>query len=101
MFKDLALWLFTVAFFEIWNKLEIVFNGQQKELIIHTMEYSVNIKNDAADEYLSKGRCSQYISNWEKEVTKLYPVFERVAMVILEWCLFLSLLLVYFFKCQG
>ena len=53
MFKDLALWLFTVAFFEIWNKLEIVFNGQQKELIIHTMEYSVNIKNDAADGYLS------------------------------------------------
>lgn len=53
MYKDLAVWLFTIAFFEIRNKLEIVFNGQQRELIIHTMEYSANIKNDTVDEYLS------------------------------------------------
>lgn len=31
----------------------MVFNGQQRELIIHTMEYSANIKNDTVDEYLS------------------------------------------------
>lgn len=39
----------------VWNmqKLEIVFNGQQKGLIIHTMEYSADIKNDTVHEYLS------------------------------------------------